>query len=63
MMRMHHESAIDMANLELQKGDDSTLRSMAQTVINKQQAKIAELSAYLAAHHILCRITKKGTVV
>ncbi|HOY03945.1 MAG TPA: DUF305 domain-containing protein [Saprospiraceae bacterium] len=50
MMRAHHQGAISMANLELQKGDDAALRDMATEMINKQQAEIATLTAYLNSH-------------
>ncbi len=50
MMRAHHQGATDMANLELQKGDDATLRMLATEIIATQQAEIAELTAFLTGH-------------
>ena len=50
MMRAHHLGAIDMANLELQKGDDTTLRNMATEMISKQQAEIAASTTFIDNH-------------
>ncbi len=47
MMVMHHQGAIDMANKELEKGDDATIKSMAQQIIAKQTAEKADLTAWL----------------
>lgn len=50
MMQIHHQGAIDMGNNELEKGDDATIKSMAQTMITMQQAEIQELQAFLDGH-------------
>ncbi len=50
MMRMHHQGAIDMANLELKSGNDATMKQMAQSIIQSQQAEIAQLTAFLQSH-------------
>jgi uncharacterized protein (DUF305 family) len=50
MMRVHHQGAIDMANLELQEGKNDSLKRTAQKIIREQQAEIADFSAYLATH-------------
>lgn len=50
MMVMHHQGAIDMANKELEKGNDATIKAMAQQIITKQTAEKAELTTWLASH-------------
>jgi uncharacterized protein (DUF305 family) len=50
MMRTHHQGAIDMANLELKSGSDATIKQMAQSIIQGQQAEITQLTAFLASH-------------
>jgi uncharacterized protein (DUF305 family) len=50
MMKMHHQGAIDMGNQELEKGDDATIRAMAQNMINMQQAEIQELQSFIDSH-------------
>lgn len=51
MMKMHHQGAIDMANAELQEGDDPQMKEMAQKIIAAQQAEIIQLDAFLAVHN------------
>ena len=47
MMIPHHQSAIDMARIELEQGDDEETRAMAQAIIDAQEAEIAEMRAML----------------
>lgn len=50
MMTVHHQGAIDMANKVLEKGNDATIKSMAQMIIDKQTAEKAELATWLSNH-------------
>jgi uncharacterized protein (DUF305 family) len=50
MMKMHHQGAIDMGNKELEKGDDATIKAMAQTMITMQQAEIQDLETFIDSH-------------
>ncbi len=47
MMIPHHQSAIDMAKIELEQGSDAEAKKMAQQIIDAQQKEIKELSAML----------------
>ena len=48
MMKMHHQSALDMAEVELQKGKDPKMRSMAKKIIESQKKEIKEFDQWLA---------------
>lgn len=50
MMKMHHQGATDMANKELEKGNDATIRAIAQTMISLQQTEMQELQAFMDSH-------------
>jgi uncharacterized protein (DUF305 family) len=47
MMIPHHQSAIDMARIELEQGTDEETRAMAQEIIDAQEAEIAEMRTML----------------
>ena len=47
MMIPHHQSAIDMARVELEQGQDEETRAMAQEIIDAQGAEIAEMRSML----------------
>ncbi|MDO8986438.1 DUF305 domain-containing protein [Cypionkella sp.] len=49
MMIPHHQSAIDMAKVELQMGKDEATKAMAQKIIDAQVAEIAEMKDMLKA--------------
>jgi len=44
----HHQSAINMANAELEHGDNAWAREMAQKIIDAQEAEIAEMLGWLS---------------
>ena len=47
MMIPHHQSAIDMARVELEQGEDEETRAMAQAIIDAQVAEIAQMRTML----------------
>lgn len=46
MMRHHHQGAIDMSNIQLQQGQDSTLKQRAQKIIEDSQKDIRDLDSF-----------------
>ncbi len=48
-MKVHHGSAIAMAEVELRHGKDAKARALAEKIIGDQRAEIAEIDAWLAA--------------
>lgn len=49
MMIPHHQSAIDMAKVELEHGDDDATREMAEKIIAAQESEIAQMKSMLQA--------------
>ncbi len=52
MMIMHHQGAIEMANLELQEGKDNAMQDMAQMIIDDQTQEIQELQDFLETQSV-----------
>lgn len=52
MMIEHHQSAIDMAQVELSKGTDPALKKMAENIIAAQKSEIAEFKRILNTHEV-----------
>ena len=50
MMKMHHQGAIDMAQMELKSGKDSRMRAMAKKIIDAQQKEIKAFDEWLGKH-------------
>ena len=48
MMRVHHQSAVTMAEAELQSGKDPQMRAMAKDIIRAQKKEIAMFDKFLA---------------
>lgn len=50
MMKMHHQGAINMANLELADGDNAEMKQLAQMMIEDQQMEIQQMTNFLQSH-------------
>ena len=46
MMVPHHEGAIEMAKVELEKGENTELKELARAIITAQEREIEEMSAF-----------------
>lgn len=46
----HHQAAIDMARIQLEKGDDPEMTRLAEEIIEAQEREIAQLEAWLEAN-------------
>ena len=57
MMRMHHQSAVTMAETQLRDGKNPQMRAMAKKIIVSQKKEIAEFDRFLAKqdpqHHTM----------
>lgn len=47
MMRIHHQGAVDMAQMELDKGKDPQLQAMAKEIIAAQKKEIAQFDQWI----------------
>jgi hypothetical protein len=50
MMRVHHQGALEMADLELKSGKDPKMKAMAREIIEGQRKEIKEFDDWLAKH-------------
>ena len=50
MMRMHHQQALDMAQIELAHGKSGEMKAMARKIISAQKKEIAEFDSWLKKH-------------
>ena len=47
MMMMHHQAAIDMSEVEVAKGSDTQIKTMAQNIITAQKAEIEQMQQFV----------------
>lgn len=52
MMKIHHKGAIDMANYELLRGDDSEVKQFADTIVRLHTQEIAKLDSFINNHTV-----------
>ena len=50
MMKMHHQQALDMAEMQLAHGKSAELKTMAKKIISGQKKEIAQFDRWLAKH-------------
>lgn len=50
MMLQHHQGAVDMANLQISKGNNITLKEFSRKVIADQQKEIAFMAEFISKH-------------
>ena len=50
MMKMHHQQALSMAEMELAHGKSAEMKAMAKKIIAAQKKEIAQFDQWLAKH-------------
>ncbi len=50
MMKLHHQQALNMAELELANGKSAEMKAMARQIIAAQKKEIAQFDKWLAKH-------------
>ncbi|MBC7698598.1 MAG: DUF305 domain-containing protein [Bacteroidia bacterium] len=48
MMKMHHQQALDMAQIEIAQGKSPEMKEMAKKIVSAQKKEIAEFEAWLS---------------
>lgn len=48
MMKIHHQQALNMAEMELKNGKSSEMKAMAKQIIATQKKEIAQFDKWLA---------------
>ncbi len=48
MMKIHHQQAVDMSEMEIANGKSSTMKAMAKQIIAAQKKEIAKFDQWLA---------------
>jgi len=48
MMKLHHQQAVDMAEMQLAQGKSPAMKTMARQIIAAQKKEIATFDAWLA---------------
>ena len=49
MMRVHHQQAVEMAQLQIKNGKSADMKKMAQKIMADQKKEIAQFDKWLAA--------------
>ena len=50
MMKIHHQGALDMAQVEVDQGKSPEMKAMARSIIAAQKKEIAQFDRWLAKH-------------
>jgi len=50
MMKMHHQQALDMAEMQLKHGKSPEMKAMAKRIIAAQKKEIGEFDRWMAKH-------------
>ena len=50
MMKMHHQQALDMSQIEIDHGKSPEMKSMAKKIMAAQKKEIAEFDAWMKRH-------------
>lgn len=52
-MKIHHKGAIDMANYELLRGKNDTVKQFADTIVRLHTLEIAKLDSFINTHTVM----------
>ncbi|MEZ0487560.1 DUF305 domain-containing protein [Fibrella aquatica] len=60
MLKMHHQSAVDMADLETKQGTNAQVKALATRIKSTNQMEIKELDQFLSSHKPMSSSSKVG---
>lgn len=60
MLKMHHQSAVEMADLEIKQGKNAQVRKMATQIKAANQKEIGELTQFISSHKPQSSSSKLG---
>ena len=60
MLGMHHQSAVEMADLEIKQGTNAQVKALASRIKSTNQKEIKELTAFLSSHQPQSSSSKLG---
>ncbi|MEZ0542656.1 DUF305 domain-containing protein [Fibrella arboris] len=60
MLKMHHQSAVEMADLEIKQGTNAQVKALATRIKATNQKEIKELNQFLSSHKPMASSSKLG---
>lgn len=60
MLKMHHQSAVEMADLEIKQGTNAQVKALATQIKATNQKEIKELDQFMASHKPMSSSSKAG---
>lgn len=60
MLKMHHQGAVEMADLEIKQGKDAKTKALATRIKATNQKEIKELDQFLSSHKPMSSSSKLG---
>lgn len=60
MLKMHHQGAVEMADLEIKQGTNAQVKALASSIKVANQKEIKELTQFLSSHKPMSSASKLG---
>lgn len=60
MLKMHHQGAVEMADLEIKQGTNAKTKALATSIKATNQKEIKELDQFLSSHKPMSSSSKLG---
>lgn len=60
MLKMHHQSAVDMSDMEIKQGKNAQVKALGTKIKTNNQKEIKELDQFLSSHKPMSGSSKLG---